>query len=218
MKSRLAVALILIAPLAFAGTGKISGIVVDESGVAVTHMRVEAFPIGGGGSGWSGAVPGTITDEHGRFVISVPIAGGRLWRVYPLQEDRYYPALDALFYQTENNHGEIVELAEGTSATVQLKLGQQAGALTPEVRDANTGVAIRPVDFRLAWATEPNHGLTATIIKGNRSILLPSNTDVNLTVQAPGYTSWTYPGVINVGPGQDLPLDVELQRANTTSR
>jgi hypothetical protein len=49
-------------------------------------------------------------------------------------------------------------------------------------------------------------------------ILLPSNTDINLTVFSQGYKSWSYPGVINVGPGQDMTLDIQMERLPSTNK
>jgi hypothetical protein len=59
MQFHLAAALVLIASLAFAGTGKISG-TVDDSGVPVAHISVEAFPAVGVGEL---ALPSAMTDE-----------------------------------------------------------------------------------------------------------------------------------------------------------
>jgi hypothetical protein len=82
------------------------------------------------------------------------------------------------------------------------------------VADANPGARLKSVTYRFAWAVEPKrHILDATIMGQDAFILLPSNTDVTLTIESPGYQSWTYPGVINVGTGQDLPLDVQLRPA-----
>jgi len=102
-------------------------------------MRVEALPASGVGAGWSGGVPSVVSDEHGNFVLSVPLWAGRILRVYPLDESRYYPALNGLFYQTEGNRGEIVTLGKDSKATLQLRLGPKAGALKAKVTDASTG-------------------------------------------------------------------------------
>jgi hypothetical protein len=211
-----AVVLVLAAEVAVAGTGKISGSVVDQSGMPVKQMTVEAWPLG---EGVMGGVPQALTDENGHFVISVWVGRfkdgtpyGLRWSVYVYQERDYYPDLGSRFYATASSHGEIVNLTpEAPEATVQLKLGPKAGALTGKVTDAVTGAPVNP-HFEFAWASDPaNRRGHAT--KAEYRILLPSNTDIKVTVSSRGYKPWTYPGVINLGPGQDMTLNIQLQPA-----
>ena len=198
--------------------GQISGIVVDESGVPAKHIGVEAFPLD---MGWDGRLPNSATDEQGRFVILVPVAlqqsQGLRWRVYPHQEDQYYADVSELFYQTDNDTGEIAKLEKpDLKATVRLRLGRKAGAIRATVTDIRTGAPLlTPIESKAAWAAEPSKSLHMYHFDGHTvTLLLPSNVDVTLTVSSPGYQPWIYPGTINVGPGQDLPLDIQLQPAN----
>ena len=62
-----AVVLVLAAEVAVAGTGKISGTVVDQDGVPVKHMTVEAWPLD---MATMGGTDQALTDENGHFVIS----------------------------------------------------------------------------------------------------------------------------------------------------
>jgi hypothetical protein len=211
-----AVVLVLAAEVAVAGTGKISGTIVDQYGMPVKHMTVEVFPLD---MATMGQPSQALTDENGHFVISVIVGRsgdgrtyGLRWAVYPHQERDHYPDLGSRFYATANSHGEIVNLTpEAPEATVQLKLGPKAGALTGKVTDAVTGAPVNP-HFEFAWASDPaNRRGHAT--KAEYRILLPSNTDIKVTVSSRGYKPWTYPGVINVGPGQDMTLDIQLQPA-----
>ena len=207
---------VIVSTLVCAETGKISGTVVDESGVPVKRITVEVFPLDRYGT-WSGGTYSATTDQWGRFVVVVPVTRsfGYRWRVYPHQEGRYLPDLSARFYQTEESHGEIVELARpGLTTTVQVRLGRKAGVLKAKVTDAVTGDMLSQIECKVAWATEPNNWLHIEQTHGPVTLLLPSNIDVTLTVSSSGYKPWTYPGVINVGPGQELPLDIHLQRDN----
>lgn len=52
-----------------AGSGAITGVVVDPSGAAVSDVSVEATRVGGG------EVPSVITDEDGTYTISGLAAG-----------------------------------------------------------------------------------------------------------------------------------------------
>ncbi len=73
----------------FAGTAKISGVVVDDKGVPVAGIIVEAFPAD---MAWSAGVPKTKTDELGQFEINV-VNGlsedgkpyGERWNIYPFR-------------------------------------------------------------------------------------------------------------------------------------
>ena len=210
-----AVVLVLAASAAVAGTGKISGTVVDDNGMPVKHMTVEAIPLD---MATSGGTDQALTDENGHFVITVVVGRlgdgrpyGHRWAVYPHQERDYYARLSR-FYATTNSRGEIANLTpEAPEATVLLKLGPKAGALTGKVTDAVTGAPVN-LHYELAWAREPANRMGGGTGDHYR-ILLPSNTDIKVTVWSQGYKRWTYPGVINLGPGQDMKLDIQLEPA-----
>jgi hypothetical protein len=207
--------LVLVAPLAFAGTAKISGTVVDQNGVPVPHMTVEVSPIG---MAWSGGTPQATADENGHFEVTV-VNGretdgtlyGQRWAVYPHQEKgEYYPDLSSSFYVTTKNQAQYAEVTpESPEAIIEVKLGPRAGALTGHVTDSRTGATLHP-EFEFAWASgEPSKRMGERTGDPYR-ILLPADTDIKLVVQCEGHKPWTYPGVINVGPGQDMKLDIKL--------
>jgi hypothetical protein len=206
--------LLLVAPLAFAGTAKISGTVVDQNGMPVAHVTIEAFPVG---MAWSGGIPQATTDENGHFVVPTLVNGrepdGRLygnrWAVYPHDEGGYYPR-STPFYTTPKSEAQYVEVTpENPEAIIEVKLGPKAGALTGYVTDSRSGATLHP-DFEFAWASgEPDKRMGKRTGDPYR-ILLPADTDIKLVVQCEGHKPWTYPGVINVGPGQDMKLDIKL--------
>ena len=97
---------------------------------------------------------------------------------------------------------------------IQLRIGRKAGVLIVTVTDAGIGVPLGSVRYELAWADDAKRHLwfeTSGYPRPPFTLLLPSNIDVTLTVISPAHKMWSYPGVINVGPGQELPLDVQLQ-------
>jgi len=199
--------LMLFAPLAFAGVGRISGTVTDENGKPVAHLTVEASPIG---MAWGGGIPQAKTDENGRF--SIKVLAGR-WAVYPRQDrDGYYPDLSSAFYTTAGSVAEQVEVSEeNPEAVVNIRLGPKAAALLGHVTDLFTGATLHP-QFELAWASgEPNKRMGIRMAADPYRILIPSNTDIKMTVQCEGHKPWAYPGVINLRPGQDMKLDIRLE-------
>jgi hypothetical protein len=201
-----------LASFAFATSGKITGILVDEDGAPVPHMSVEACPAD---VGFSGILPSAMTDQQGKFVIKVRISNEpERWNVYPYDEETgYYPRPGYGFYVERETYSKTVELSPKIpEASVELTLGPKAGALSVHVVDATTGAGVA-AEFNFAWASEPDKQRSIRYYYGREDfrILLPANTDLTLNVTAQGCKPWSYPGVINVGPGQDLPLDVQLE-------
>lgn len=210
---------LLVAAATFAATGKISGTVVDKSGSPVKHITVEAVPLDSPPA--DGIFPHGVSDQRGRFAITVPLdrlspgeASSLRWLLYPYQESRYYPDLVNRFYDTAGERTRIVTLSSAKpQASVQLKLGRRAGALKMEVKNAATGILVRSSRCTLDWAEDPSRALKIRVSGGLLTVLLPSNTNLRLTLSSDGYRRWTYPGAINVGPGHTMMLDVHLQPA-----
>ena len=218
MKSLLAI--LLLTSLGLAGTGKINGTVRDQNGLPVPNITVEAWPLD---VGVSGGVPQAKTDDQGNFSLTV-VTGtddnghpyGQRWAVYPHQENGdYYPDLSSKFFKTPDNQAQHIELSAGKPvANVYLKLGPKAGALVGQVTDGASGAPVEP-EFHLAWASDPKNEMGEST-RDHYRLLLPPNTDITLTVVARGYKPWTYPGTVNIGPGQDMRLDIKLEPTAAT--
>src|SRR5229473_8455870 len=203
------VAVVSLASFAVASSGKITGTLVDGDGVPVPHMSVEACPTD---VGFSGILPSAMTDRQGKFVIKIRISHEpERWAVYPYDEETgYYSRPGYGFYMGREAYSQTVELSpKSPEASVELTLGPKAGAIKVHVVDAATGAAVAP-QLTFAWASQPEKETIVGFSYGTEDfrILVPANTDLTLNVTAQGYKIWAYPGVINVGPGQDLPLDI----------
>jgi len=216
MRFHVSLALLMVISATSADAAKIKGTVVDQNGMPVAHMVVEATPLD---MGTSGGLPRTITDETGHFALTV-VSGrtsegrpyGQRWAIYPHSDKGggYYPDLSSRFYKTDKSYAEHVTLTEEKpEAEVQIRLGPKAGALTGHVTDSRTGATLMP-EFEFAWASEPSNRMGIRMRDPYR-ILLPADTDVRLVVQCEGHESWIYPGVINIGSGQDMKLDIKLE-------
>lgn len=213
-------ATLFLAPLAFgANTVKISGMLTDDKETPVTNMIIEAYPIDQGmSSGASG--PKVRTDSQGHFIFNLSsgrtpegTAYGLKWGVYPHDDRAYYPDLSSWFYTTATAKWTEVEIQEGDTAEVnlQLKLTPKAAAIVGTVTDATTGAPVKP-QFALAHASDTKNQMGGSW-PSNYHILIPSNTDILLTVIANGYKPWNYSGAINLSPGQDMKLDIKMQPA-----
>jgi hypothetical protein len=228
--------------LAGAGTGKLTGTVVDDHGIPEKHLAIEACPLD---TGVQGACPQAETDGDGHFAMSLVVGRnddgttyGLRWAVHPLFEPGgggYYPPARVPFYKTENKHPNFQEVditPEAPNATVEVRLGPRAGALTGRVTDAVTGAPIKPyATIVVAWVSDPktimgaNSELAGEIdsktgqwkyhgaIEGKYRMLVPADTELTLkaTTIAKGYKPYQYSGVITVGSGQDKVLDIQLQ-------
>jgi hypothetical protein len=214
--------LLLASSFAVAGTGKITGRVTDQSGLPVAGMTVEAFPLD---MAIQGGVPQALSDDQGHFSLVV-VTGtdergqpyGKKWAVYPHQEKSgYYPDLSSSFFETELNRPQTIKFSDGNVvANIDLKLGPKAGALSGWITDAVTGKPVK-YTFELSWTTDPHKAMGGTMSSHYR-FLLPPNTDIKLTVTSRGYEPWSYPGSINLEPGQDMPLDIKLEPHKSDGR
>lgn len=175
-------------------------------------MRVEAFPLD---KGWKRALPEAISDGRGQFAIRVPVERwtGRSWLVYPHDESHYYPELSKRFYRRTGDGGEVAQLrGPDAEARVEVRLGREAGVLKAEVTDVETGRLLES-KCRLAWARDESRQMEEQTAGGLMTVLLPSRTAIRLTVTAPGYQAWSYPGAIELRAGEKMLLDVHLRKA-----
>jgi hypothetical protein len=163
-------AVLCLAASAYAGVGKISGIVVDENGSPMPSMIVEASPVG---MAWSGGTPQCKTDASGRFEIALLLGK---WDLYPRSDADLYPDLSSSFFNTETSRGKLVELTpQNPEALIELKLAPKAGAIVGHATDADDGTTLHP-QFDLSWASgEPTKRMGIRTGDPYR-ILLPADT------------------------------------------
>ena len=199
--------LLCTAPAAFCRDGNVSGTVVDEYGVPVAHLTVRASPADGD---FDLLLPEAKTDEEGRFVLRVMTWPKRKvrWAVYPYDESKYFPG--PMLGLNGNDNVAVVETSpQLPDATVEPKLGRKSAALRGHVIDAATGRGLK-AELKFAKTSDPENWL-AIDAEGPFRTFVPSNESIVLTVTCPGHKRWTYPGVINVGPGEDMVVDIEME-------
>jgi hypothetical protein len=204
----ISILLLSIVPLAVCKNGKISGIVFDEFGVPASHVSVEAMPAD---RGFDLSLPRTETDDHGRFVLCVNIwskQDNARWAVYARDDEHYHPRPMGTFSGVE--YLALVDISSRSpEAAVELNLGRKAGALKGNVVDALTARPLHAT-LKFSWVTDPQNWLSSDI-DGKFRQFLPSNVGIALTVTCSGCKPWTYPGIINLGPGEELAIDIEME-------
>ena len=141
MRCALDVGMLLVMSLALSfstpvtDTGTIRGLVVDDKGVPLSDVRVEAAPDGP----LSYVLPNTLTDANGAFHFD-----GLRWGNYTLfttKESAGYPNNGFGFYTTKA--APRVELiAQAPSANVRMEMGPKGGTLSGVVTDAATGLPV----------------------------------------------------------------------------
>jgi hypothetical protein len=234
--------MLLSVSLAAAGTGKLTGTVVDDHGTPERHLVLEACPLD---MTLQAACPQTETDEVGHFAMTVAVGRnddgtiyGRRWALHPHYEPAgggYYPPARIPFYKSESGYPSFQEVditPDAPEATIEIKLGHRAGAVTGRITDAVTGAPIKPyATVVISWASDSKIFMGANselagemdpktgqwkyhgAIEGKYRILVPPDTELTLkaTTIAKGYKPYQYNGVITVGSGQDKVLDIQLQ-------
>jgi Carboxypeptidase regulatory-like domain len=199
--------------------GVISGTVVDEQGqpvkgaqIVITQWRTSAD----GSTQGQGKDSGT-TDEAGRFRVDhVPM--GKISVEASKHEEGYAPHL------TGTGGIETVTLTpDQPVAEVVLRVGPKAGMLLPTVKDKHTGNPIN--DFLVHWVVfdpdEPNRGSSgsAGVSRWTRSVTLPPEKDLIVTISKRGYKNWLYsdpsdlsrPAFLRLQSGEQRELAVELE-------
>ena len=205
----IALSILVLGSLSLAADGKIYGTLVDGSGLPVPGMGVQAMPTD---LGHSGSLPGATTDEHGRFVITIPSVSkrsGEHWAVYPFSEiSGFYPRPHD-FYGNNLPEPVVVELSPRVlKASVELKLGPPVAALIVKV----SGALGRNVEFDLEWASDPSKKREITYyVDGPYRLLIPANTSLTLTATSPGFKEWRSARLISVGSGQESEIDIGLE-------
>jgi hypothetical protein len=195
--------------------GSIEGTATYEDGKPVHGATVYAHPLD---RGMGAMVPHADSDENGHFIIRIDRSWFGRFAVAGKKEDEDYPDMTMQFYS--DGTFQVVKLtSRHPRATVAIRLGPKAGVLVGTVADADTGVPLNTcVDFRRA--SNPNNFLTGTgLVNARYRVLVPSNTDVLMSIWLAEYKPWYYPGTsdkshstpVHLKPGEEQALDIRLE-------
>jgi hypothetical protein len=196
--------------------GRISGVVLYESGSPATDAEVLAFPTD---RGLAAKVPTATTDEFGRFEI------GQLWlgkfQVGAKKESEGYADQTQGFYNQKKIALTVLSFSY-PSASVTVILGPKAGILVGSITDAATQAPLAPcVDFHRT--SNANNFLSGDgLMKGRYRILVPSNRELVMKLWQQDYLPWYFPGTakkseakpLHLHPGEQKTLNIRLRPGN----
>jgi hypothetical protein len=97
-----------------AAPGQVKGIVLDDYGVAVAGIGVEALPAD---RGYDISPPRARTDSQGHFILDLTkwaTESPSKWRIYARDEARFYPR-PSTFYGESEKSASTVTISSGTS-------------------------------------------------------------------------------------------------------
>lgn len=193
--------------------GAIHGTVLNEQGQPVAKVKVAlarayAKPI-------ATLLPKVETDTDGRF--SFPRLELGTYGLSTEKESDGYPNTRMDLYKS----GPAVQVtldANDPVKNVTLRIGPKCGKLNASIRNAVTGDPPQDAAIRI-WDRNNERHWVATMLTSKHEVPVPANTDVGITVTAPGYRAWFYPGSqrdsqanrIVLKPNEKLNVDILLQ-------
>lgn len=202
--------IVLFTSLALAqGHGVITGTVLDDRGNPVGAAKVHITERG------AFVVHRILqyheTDADGHFRI--PHVQWGTYFVLAGKEDAGYPDPEATFYS--NNVAPTVTVTdEFPTDDITIRLGPKAGLLDiAPVTDNLTGKEIRSASITLRRVDNAQLFITTSTTVGH--VLVPADTNVEMSITAPGYKSWPSPdltaeGKIFLLPEQTRKVEIRL--------
>ena len=203
-------AIVLCTSLALAqGRGVITGTVLDDHGNPVVQAKVHIAE--------KGVFVGHRvlqyheTDGDGHFRI--PHVAWGTYIVMAGKEEAGYPDTSFGFY-SNNTYPVALLTDDSPTEDVTIRIGPKAGVLDlAAVTDNLTGKEIRTASITL-WRAE-NRQLFMTTSTTVGRVLVPSGTEVEISISAPGYKSWppsdsTAEGKVFLLPEQTRKLEIKL--------
>jgi hypothetical protein len=164
----------------------------------------------------SGPVDFVVSNSGGHFVIR-GLAVNDPYIVYAQKEDDDYPDMELGFFNRKDNSVSTTAVEGEKAADITIRVGPKAGRLNWNVTDAITGKSVNPT---LEVKRIDTGGSFGSGGPANDTHLLPSDTDLALSVSAPGYRAWYYPAgdkkhsaLLRLKPGEEKTLEIHLQPA-----
>jgi hypothetical protein len=196
-------------------SGVIKGLVVDEQGkpVELAHVTwVNATK--GVAEVQVGIVAFAATDGQGRFLIR-GLAVGTPYHVYAQKEVDDYADMALGFNNSKDDAITAIAADQDKAVDVTIRMGPKAGRLNWNVTGAATGKAPNLTFMFVRTDTGASVGGSAP---ADYDRLVPSNTDIEFSVSAPGYRTWYYPvgderqrAPLRLKPGEEKTVNIQLQ-------
>ena len=198
----------------------VSGQVLDAHGRPVSEATISAFPLD---VAISGPMPqGTISDESGRYKLSLPPFTGRT-RLSAAKPRDGYPDAQGLLFATGEEKMPIIHLAPRAKLDhVDIVLGPPDGILEGRVFDKATHTPIRNARITLHRGS-PESIYSASLPPEGTFVFALPRAPVELSVSAPGYTPWKYSDNkdggrwLTLSSSDHIQVTVELSRSERDS-
>lgn len=188
----------------------ISGQVLSQEGKPVAKVKVSSEILDG--KIHALVNPWALSDSQGHFAIT-HLKFGTYQMLTEKRSDGYL-MLPECFYPSMKPVR--VTLTEANpAATTNIQLPPEAGRIVGTISDSETdgvmraGVKIQSFGNEGCWL--------GTAVDPNYNLQIPSNMDVNISFEAPGYRDWSYSktfggAALHVEPGETVTLDIKLAR------
>ncbi len=186
--------------------GKIQGVVTDAAGNPVSGANV--YAVRKGEHNGHRVSRNSESASDGRFLL-VNLDWGD-YIVVAKREESGYPDTRLAFYSNLQVISTTIN-ANHPDAEVAVTLPAPAGWLELTVTDANTGQALTSGSLTLRRVNNPS--LYVTMSTSQSRIAIPAQTDVQVEINATGYSPWPgdrNPLVINLQSGEKRHVDVKL--------
>jgi hypothetical protein len=188
----------------------IEGRAINAAGQAVAGAKVFVDTDNAG----SGRVFTGLSDGNGRFSIELSELGN--YTVYGSKEEDGYPLTVSGFHkQVPLDQIPKLRITErNTVQKVTLQLGQSAAWIEGTVTASTGGKGVRDASITLRRADNPGllyRTSTDGTPSGKFNIVVPTD-PFTLTVESPGFHTWTSPGSMKLNRGEVRKVQVGLRK------
>ena len=189
--------------------GAIYGVAIGQDGHPAKGIGLTAFPLG---VAIFATLPHTKTSDTGEYRFENLPWWGR-YTVYAEDEEAGYSSFSN--GAASQSHPQEVEIApEHPEAEFRLYLPPQAGFLTINLTNQETGAAISTMMVELRQTDEPRSLVFRMSCYSNHVVLIPPDQDLLLHVSSDGFREWQESvgkgESIHLASGTRLKLDVQL--------
>jgi hypothetical protein len=170
------------------GWATITGRVLDSEGRPVPAATISVFPMD---VAVSGGMPGTTTDQEGRYRLHLPAYPGKT-RLSARKESVGYPDTQGLLFASGKESMPEVKLTPGVNLEgINIHLGAPDGILEGVVTDAKTHTPVSKARITL-HRDEPESIYSTSLGPDGQFLFALPPVPIEITVSAPGYLRWTY--------------------------
>jgi hypothetical protein len=186
--------------------GGIAGIVLTEDGQLANGAKVCTSVRRGSNTHTNCLVP---TDDEGRFTVDHLPYG--TYQVFAINE------ADGYSIDNQSPGQDVSVTAELPWSNVTIRQHDRGGVLVGTVIDKTTGRKIDKADIQYTAIDTGDLFGSATILRGQFRVAVPSDSDLLIVVMSKGYRGWVYTDestssrpVLRIGRGEQKQLVIEL--------